>query len=154
MFGVTCVLTLLHLLCYAELLTNNSQRKVDCTFPRFRLRRRRRSASAPWYKASTQVQALWGRHTDVGQCAISLVHSHRAGGTSATPPNSEHRLQQQKIDKAFEVPGPRTNTATPRPPAVFHPPRPPALCCRASVAVRLGLRPSALRVARRSAVCP
>ena len=137
------------------------ERKADCVYctvpyQYFRLcrcsARRRCSASAPWYKASTQVQALWGRHTDVGQCAISLVHSHRAGGTSATPPNSEHRLQQQKIDKAFEVPGPRTNTATPRPPAVFHPPRPPALCCRASVAVRLGLRPSALRVARRSAV--
>ena len=93
--------------------------------------RRRCSASAPWYKASTQVQALWGRHTDVGQCAISLVRSHRAGGTSATPPNSEHRLQQQKIDKAFEVPGPRTNTATPaRPPYSTHRARLPCAAVR------------------------
>ena len=75
------MLTLVHLLCYAELLTNNSQRKLDCTFPRFRLRRRRCSASAPWYKASTQVQALWGRHTDVGQCALLVARSHRAGVT-------------------------------------------------------------------------
>ena len=43
---------------------------------------------------------------------------------------------------------------TPCPPALSHPPRSPALCCSASVAVRLGLRPSALRVARRSAVRP
>ena len=34
---------------------------------------RRRSASPPWYKASTEVQALWGYHTGVGQCALSAV---------------------------------------------------------------------------------
>ena len=41
---------------------------------------RRRSASPPWYKASAQVQALWGCHTGVGQCALSVARLSLARG--------------------------------------------------------------------------
>ena len=61
-----------------------------------------RSAAAlprpPWYKASAQVQALWGCHTGVGQCALSAARLSlarceeptatvtRANATTAGPP--------------------------------------------------------------------